>query len=696
MTSIKPKPFYFLMKSNHQIDRSKVNEQAVSAQDFPKSGFNLTYTNYADYILGRLHPAGYQHIMPADKFSGRNEGNFTFNRIAQNIPDLADIEVGQYNFYCTLRSLDTTFEDNFAPNKNNSMSANWHAPSFSLSDAFNACYKGMLSLNQAFPTVFLGHKGSETITATDLTAWNTLVGYMKKTPNNPYWPTETNAPYMSDYLQDLSDRGEVVLAGITATSTYAQAMYKFLDFFSPLIGENSLLDMLGYIYLRRYDMKYIADNFDFTDETSATFDAALLALFNNTLQNEYALRAYYAVWYEYFRDVQLEPVSSTLPKWKSFGSTSIVNNSTTGVCGWFYLTTRIRSWQKDMFVSSLPDDPMRHVFAPISTSSEYQIYQDNTMRNYLDAEDNFVSGENSFPDQRNIRMYTLEWKDPILGSAQSIQCPLPGNINDSLSFYPTSFTEVHGLDLYTLRQAHMLEQYLKRNFYFGDEYRDRMLAHYGSVVSDMRVNRPQLLSSSLSSISKNQQVANIPTSDGTSNVGNTGDRTVTATASSNGDGYQFFAEEFGIVLNILTFMPRAQYAGVCPQNLLYKQIDYPLPEFATNNDEFSRIMEIAFTGCNLSGYQTYTFGHHPYAHAWRSRVDEVHGSYLSDKQDYTFRRFFGMDVDDRIPKLNYQFIHCRPNLGMFVDTIRLDGQLYGSVKHNFLVERVLPTPVETI
>lgn len=124
--------------------------------------------------------------------------------------------------------------------------------------------------------------------------------------------------------------------------------------------------------------------------------------------------------------------------------------------------------------------------------------------------------------------------------------------------------------------------------------------------------------------------------------------------------------------------------------------DFPLPEFAANNDEFGRNLEIAVSGLAPSPFDIAQFGHYPYAHAWRSRVDEVHGSFLDDRQDYTFRRFFGMDEQGKSPTLNYRFISCIPNLGMFVDKVRLSGQGYYTADHHFYVERVLPTPVEEI
>lgn len=673
------------MKQN-QIDRSNVNETAINATDPAKSGFNLTYKAYHDFILGRLHPTGYQWIMPADKFSGRNEGDLTFDRIVT--PNVSDIDIAQHNFFCTLRSLDVTFEDNFAPNKNNGMSASWSAPSFSLTEV--AAFLGS-TVFPSLPTVFDslangedGYLDDDSRAAIQYAGVETMFAIGSSF-------TQFTDMYMLDYYADFMERCHSLLFPIweNPTSTASDARIALLDCLSPFIGENSLLDAFGYQFVRRADIYYVL-----IDNVSSWDD--FLNILSSLPLNEYPIRAYYQIWYEYYRDVNLEPVSSALPNWKTFGSTSIVATNP------LFLLTRIRSWNKDMFVSAQPDDICRHVYAPIAgnTNGDIDVYRLEGDNDYEYARSNSSNNGNDAIDYdySNSPFYQLAYRDVISGTQKYIKCPLPAQVSDVISQNNVMESlQPALLDLVTLRKSQMLENYLKRNYYFGDEYRDRMLAHYGATVSDQRVNRPEYLSGSLSKADMQQEVASI----GTEQT-NVGDRTATATGNTNGDGYEFFAEEFGIVINLLSIMPKAQYNGLCPQLLLSKQIDFPLPEFAAQNEELGRTYEVAMNplvSTFLSDNYEYTFGHYPYAHAWRSRVDEVHGTYLSDRQNYTFRRFFGFydNVNNfDMPKLNYQFIHCRPNLEMFADTIRLDGQAYGGVLHHFFVERVLPTPVENL
>lgn len=701
----------------NNVTRSTVNEQQYAAPAFQKSGFPLSYRKYSSYLLGRLHVSGYQNCMPGDKISGQNKGNFTMKRIVT--PMVSDIEVGQYNFWLPFRAIDRTFERAFAPSKNNNMSASWTAPTVTtrglLKDLFLSYWEASsapgsldylaLLINDAANSSSLTLQGWLTAFNTDAGTSYTIadlydsanadipfIGLPLKSLRTGVLHTMAEKMYLGDALLDIANNIEVKLG--TADNPLSGSMllrdfvYLYLDcLITPWLGRYSYYGEFKYKYFRPFDLFRIRDKVG-TDDI-ATFNA-FLALFDATPLSEYALRAMYVIWYEHFRNVDLEPVSSDLPYWRDFGSTSIFDLSAGGnLC---YLIYRIRPWYEDMFTTAQIDDLSRHVFAPIiESSTDNNAYHTEDFNNHDTNQD----GDPHWSGQKPAT-YNITWRDQLSGTDRQISCPVPANINDVLSANDLSSYDVFGLDLNTLRQSQMLERYLKRNYLFGDEYQDRMLAHYNSRVSDMRINRPELLSSSLNSSEMDQEVSNVSTAQS-----NVGDRTATGTLSSGGDQFTTYCEEFGILINLITFMPLASYDGIHPQLLCQKVVDFPLPEFATNNEEFGRKMEIADSALDsqLVGDDEdnrFMFGRYPAYHAWRQRVDEVGGDFLDELQDCTFRRFWGMFSTDTTPKLNYYFIHCRPNLGMFANTNLYDAQIYGDVVHECYVERVLPTPVETI
>lgn len=680
------------------INRTKVNKNQVSASNPARSGFNLSYDSYNDYILGRVHVSGYHQVMPASKFSGHNKGDFMFNLVGTEF--VAPIDGSQFNVAVSLRSIDNTFEDAFAPTKENAMSANWHAPTIMLNDLIryllnNLIYGTSTDWFKIFDT------NATSVTKISDIPGITVATFLDEISNLSLTAAATQDfehHYMLDILSDYYLYAHNIMRGITGNTTLFEARYLFfLAYLKPFFGESSLLDELGYIIVRNEDAYLLFDG----DGGSTGFggvnsfaDIDVLAdYFDSTPQNEYFLRGYYAIWYQLLRDPNLEPVSSTLPKWKQFGSSSVITLP--------MLLHRCHGWYEDMYVSGQPDDMMRHVYAPIINNMVQGSDDDNTSVNvqfptssfdYNLAEDNPIDLAN----QRNITFQTLTWRDSLSGSTRYIDCPLPALVNDSLRSINDN-SDVWALDLYNLRQAQALERYLKRNFYFGDEYKERMLAHYGSEVSDNRLNYPTLLSSSLNAANQDRLVNNTETAQSVA-----GTRNVNMTIQTSGDGYESFAEEFTMIFNLISFIPRPQYSGASGFNLLYRQTDYPIPEFAANNEELSRIVEISCSGLSKDiagvGFGKQTFAHHPYAHIWRSRVDEAHGVFRSSKSACLFTRYFSSEDGnpDTFPKLNYQFIHCRPNLRMFLNTIRLDGQLTGDVSHDFYCECPLPVPVESI
>ena len=715
-----------------KITRSTVNEQQYSAPEFPKSGFPLSYRRYSSYMLGRLHVAGFHWTMPGDKISGKTQGSCTFHRIVT--PMVSPVNAMQYNIYLPLRPLDRSFKKGITPTKNNAMSSNWTMPLFNtryLVDQILRAYFGANPTgnlpdfwNDFFIELFPGLNSSTTLAdwwsntgSSTFDGYSNLTNFLYGEPNTndrgvvgelifqltsdgTILATMADKLYLRDALLDIAESITSKLGSSSNPLSGSLLISDFINLFlstilTPFVGRYSYYGEFKYEFLRPFDFYRLTHGLSFTFNSYSAFLSAL----SDTPQNEYAIRAMYAVWYELFRNVDLEPDGGNLPDWQEWSSTSIFDMSAGG--NLLYLLYRIRPWENDMFVSAQIDDLSRHVYAPIIASSgadgvAYHALESNnldTQRN-----DNFTpeSDATTVSSNRKPSIYTLGYVDQNTGQSSAVVCPVPSNINDVLSSIDHQFTDVYGLDLNTLRQSQMLEKYLKRNYLFGDEYQDRMLAHYNSRVSDMRINKPEILSRSMDGYDMGQEVSNVSTDET-----KVGDRTATATINVNGEEFTTFCEEFGIVISLVCFMPRAMYDGICPQNYLSKQVHLPLPEFATNNEEFGRKLEIAGSGL-VSGYldssqdNKYMFGRYPAYHAWRSRVDEVGGEFLDEMQDSTFRRFFGMFSEDTTPKLNYFFIHCRPNLNMFADNIAYDTQLYGDLVNECFVERVLPTPVEVI
>lgn len=685
------------MKSVNSIDRSFQNHKnEVVETDVPKSGQNLTYRNHnGGLVLGRLYPQSFQHLMPNDKISGSNEANLTFEQLATPVVD--DVDVCVHNFLVTLRSIDNRWEKFMTPTKLNQMNKNVSTPTFNLQYIL-ASIVDTLS-NFVDPVKNSGRYGFNI----DLRPLKTFNAW--------------DYVYHSDAIHDLYEQLCAIMGYVPETSfpvfepcdtddLKANLAQFFLAIFDFFVGKRSLLDYFGYNMISRDEVlaafsddayfntldTYI-DNASSLNDWLYDYDNLLGGIstflvvpvsgtsaprtFDN--EEEYSLRAYYAIWFEYYRNYDLEPRSSTLPEYRDFGATSIFgyyvgNPPKYMFTNLHFLIPRIRSWQQDAFTTAGIDDISRHVFAPLldGFSIENTLDSDLQPSGILD---------------NNTIIQTLKWRDPSSGVVSSVDVPVPTRLVSALQ-QPSNTINAYGLELFSLRKAQMLENYLKRIYYGGDEYRDRMLHLYGARIEDYRINRPQWLSSSIDYINPKQEVANTGVAPGSPSGWSAGSRLATATAVQSGnDGFTEFCPEFGVYISMLSIMPHATYDPYIMQNLQTKYSDFPIPQFANQMEDVISTREISRRVAHNA------FGYAPYAHAYRYRVDEVHGDYHDDKYDYVFLRFFDAD---NIPNLSWSFIHCRPKLPMFVDTVLLDGQVYGTFKHNFLVERPLPSPVETI
>lgn len=672
------------MKPINSIDRSFQNQRnEVQESDIPKSGFNMTYRNHlGGLVLGRLYPQSIQHLMAGDKFSGSNTASLTFEQLSTPVVD--DMDVCVHNFFLTLRSIDKRWEDFMTPTKLNNMNKGVKAPTFDLS-------RILQSLLLMFSSLFVWDKsrGKEVVytpTAFNL-AWDNV--------------------YHSDALADLDLQISAILGfdhnnpntnllrlDITNSDDLNKLRLCWLSYWDFFVGKRSLFDYFGYIMFSRdvllnaFDImsNNLEDYFEEFDNfyqfyADFTFDDDFITYDGNwkeyPLQNEYALRAYYAIWFEYYRNYDLEPRSATLPEYKTFAGASIFGDY--DFANLHYLVPRIRSWQQDAFTTAGIDDISRHVFAPVLNTDSFTIDRnaDTSLQPDGILDNNTIS-------------QNVSWRDPSSGLVKSVDVPIPSRLLSALR-NPDDYEEqmpTYGVELFSLRKAQMLENYLKRIYYGGDEYRDRMLHLYGARIEDYRINRPQWLSSSLDMVSPRQEVANTGVAPGSSEGWSAGSRLATATAEQSGtDTFTEYCPEFGIYISMLSIMPHATYDPYLLQNLAQTYDDFPIPQFANQMEDVISTKEIS------RSVEHSAFGYAPYGHAYRYRVDEVHGDYHDDKFDYVFLRYFGKDS---VPNLSWGFLHCRPKLPMFVDQVLLDGQVYGTFKHNFLVERPLPTPVEVI
>lgn len=648
------------------VQRSNVNEEQIKFSDFPKSGYNLSYTSQFSGKLGKLHVGGYQFVMPNDKISGDSHMKVQFEPLA--VPMIAPLQFHTHNFYIPFRDvIGSDFEEFMSP-ENGYAPDVAQLPMFSL-EKIVTYMENSLDFPPGVPT------------------WSTY----------PSWQTSFNTDYLpklkailvASKLPDFYDEYVAHLdsLGTPTASDFPQWIVNYYIFaLDPFIGENSYLDQLGYPILNHEQIKnYVSAG------------GGLSAVASTDEVSELALRCNFAVWFDRYRNVNVERKRDFYAlglNYKKWTATAL-----TGAQLFHLLLPRYRNWAQDPFTSSLIDDPSRHVYAQINPLFTVVDGLDVPQSSYVNDSD-LLSPATPSNDQsslgRAIISQNLQYMDEN-GVNRSVTLSLPSSIfgvgPSMLAGKSADLPGEPSLDLLVLKRAKMFENYLKRNYYYGDEYQDRMAAHYGARVSDSRVNRPEYLSGNSFNCEVDLQTANVSTADT-----DAGQKTAVVSAQSQGgDRFDFYCEEFGLVLTIVSLTPDAYYDPEAYQHSLCKLMDFPFPEFANQAEELSRRKHIQRNG--IDAYVTSScrpFGHHPQYYGWRGRVNDLHGNSLSTRRFYTFSRIWTYATAADTPVLDANFVHCKPYLDMFISNDPLNDVWFGQIHHNFYVERVLPVVTENL
>lgn len=482
-----------------------------------------------------------------------------------------------------------------------------------------------------------------------------------------------------------------------------QALWIYLH---DLAGSDSFLAQHGYPYVLRSDLHLAYDKMQ---STAPDFHLA----FSTLNMWDAPLRAWYATWFENFRNSTIER-KSKLPNYHRW-TLSGLSNADLLNC----LIPRYLPWQDDYMTTMSPDDISRHVFAVIfdgSASSSTKWDKNNgplvaTKTNGLNAVLSNLTAQSvptpafqSLPEGLEQRSFT--YRNPDTLEQTTLSLPVPNKFGQSVDQQATSsFSTYLCLELNELRAASAVERWLKAVFAGGDEYTDYSKSVYGVDLPEVITQRPEYISEVSGMCNVTETMSNVDTDQSVM-----GEKRAVMSAGSDGDGATCYCPEFGIVLNVMGMRPEAHYFNpLNPTLLTHAFVDLPNPRLASGRDELSINAEFGaptFADDDTSAFKF--FGHSTPYHLWKGRLNCCLGDFTQDKAFYLSTRFFGKQAERFVsqygsaydftlePMLNASLIHCRPTLQMFIDSNSWTSKWFGFWKHDFYVERGLPVTTETI
>lgn len=426
-------------------------------------------------------------------------------------------------------------------------------------------------------------------------------------------------------------------------------------------------------------------------------------------------RAYALIWNEYFRDQNLEQdiFDSNTRGFVSTNSGEVAAGSEVEQL----MTLRKKSWEKDYFTSALPT-PQRgaQVILPLGTEASVFSVGDNDLP--LDGKFNMeILGQQIEPSaninygplgikyspnygiivhddanrEANLTTPYLSTDDGSLETSRSLS---GGDIARLSQRLKVDLSSASSATVETLRNAFKLQEFLEKSARSGARYIENILAHFGEVSSDARLDRPELLGTSRNPVVVTPVEQN---SDSTSQNSPTGTLYGKLTSSYKSDFIRYHAEEHGFIMQLQCVIPRTSYQqGLHRMWTRETYLDYAWPEFAhlgeqeVYNRELYNGFRPYFTGDGSANavsqeYQDGIFGYQPRYSEYKYNSDEVHGDFKGNLRFWHMSRVFR-----EAPTLSPSFIHSDPRMDVFAVTSENVHHLYQEIWHDFKMLRALP------
>ena len=367
--------------------------------------------------------------------------------------------------------------------------------------------------------------------------------------------------------------------------------------------------------------------------------------------NALPIAAYQAIYNEYYRDENLvTEVDYTLSDGNNTGD--VVD----------LVKMRQRAWEHDYFTASLP-------FAQKGTAVDIPIGTIDTdvavTYNSLNNSAQYVRGLDAAP------LYTPN--DLLIGGTPGVSTTGSPDLiakTSELDIQPTTIND--------LRRAFRLQEWLEKNARGGTRYIENILMHFGVRSSDKRLQRPEYITGLKTPVIISEVLNTSATAEEAQ-----GNMAGHGVAVSTGKYGNYFCEEHGYIIGIMSVMPQPAYQQGIPKTYLKSDpLDFFWPSFA-------HIGEQPVTNNELYAYTATaedTFGYVPRYAEYKFQPSRVAGDFRTVLDYWHLGRIFATQ-----PALNQAFIECDPDQVERIFAVQ-DGEdnLYCQIMHKIKAVRPMP------
>lgn len=331
---------------------------------------------------------------------------------------------------------------------------------------------------------------------------------------------------------------------------------------------------------------------------------------------DFPRRAYNLVYNEYYRDENLQT------------EVALTNE-----------TILNRAWEKDYFTSALPWQQRGTAPALPIAGITSAVWDASDFRSLL-------------PDVNFGYSSTGGDSRGYLNNATALNNAL-NHFNSNTVDLSTAST----FDIADLRLAFQIQKWMERNARAGVRYTEFLRAHFGVSPRDERLQRPEYIGGSKAPCIISE-VLQTSSTDATTPQGNLAGHGITVSDAYCG---KYHAQEFGLIIGIMSIMPRSAYSqGIDKQWLRKTKYDFYFPEFANLSEQAILNAEICATGSESHNLDIF---------GYQGRYDEMRtkNSQIVSGMRTTFDYWhLGRQFDTGSPPvLNEDFIKCVPRKDVF-------------------------------
>lgn len=385
------------------------------------------------------------------------------------------------------------------------------------------------------------------------------------------------------------------------------------------------------------------------------------------------LRAYQLIWNEYYRDQNLQD------------EIEISKDSGEDRSEAYTYKILKRNWEKDYFTSALPWTQRGPAVAAPFRNNDADIYVEKAFNRSPSSK---IYSSNSGMDEDAL------WGNPLnvdeggslstsVTDVNSEKLSIDNTNNLDLTIPASDIQNELYMNINDLRTALATQRWLENNARGGSRYIEQIFSHFGVRSSDARLQRPEFLGGSIQPLSISEV---LQTSASTENS-DLGDMAGHGISVGRSKSFKRFFEEHGMIIGIMSVMPRTSYCQGTKKFLLKNdRFDFAFPEFANLGEQEVDLRELYDKG------QAGTFGYQSRYAEYKYKPDEVHGVMKSDAfSPWTLVRKF-----QSLPVLNSSFIEVdseAEELGRIFPITDADVHFICHINMNIKALRQLPKHV---